>query len=201
MIGASNPRSFPRGYAALAVVVALAVIGSTLVVARPWSWCPAQRSDASRIDLGASFGDVMLDGRPYRVGGQALLDYMPRASISPLDSLVYNVRGERHPLGVTATISASSREALGDPVFTCVRAVRGSEVWASRPTTYGTQTMADGYPPGAQAPVRNEAWRMASATDGPEWPDGDRIGLELWASVNGLHYVFVLAPFVLMRGG
>jgi hypothetical protein len=67
--------------------------------------------------------------------------------------------------------------------------------------TYSTQTMADGDPPGAQPRTRNDAWRMAVANDGPEWPDGDLISLELWASVNGRPYVFVLPPFALMKGG
>ena len=61
--------------------------------------------------------------------------------------------------------------------------------------------MADGYPPGAPSPTPNNAWRMATITDGPEWSDGDRIELELWATVRGRHYVFVLPPFALMRGG
>lgn len=200
MIGDFNPHSLSRARAALVVVVALALVVGTLVVTRPWSWCPPQRSDAQRIDIDASVGDVMLDGRPYRVGGQALLDYTLRPLLSPLDVLVYNVRGERYPLGITASISASSREALGDPVFTCVRAVRGSDVWAIRPTTNGTQTLFDAYPPGAQPPVGNEAWRMAAATDGPEWLSGDRIELELWMSVNGRHYIFLLPTFALMRG-
>jgi hypothetical protein len=41
---------------------------------------------------------------------------------------------------------------------------------------------------------------MASINDGPEWQDGDRIDLELWAAVNGRDYVFVLPPFALTRG-
>jgi hypothetical protein len=110
------------------------------------------------------------------------------------------LRGDRHPLTVTASISASSRDALGDPAFTCFRAIRGGDVWARRPTTHPTQTMADGYPPGAAPPVNNEAWRMASATDGPEWPGGETVSLELWVSANGQQYVFVLPPFALMKG-
>lgn len=191
---------FSRTFAVIVVVATIALVASTLVVARPWSWCPASRP-ASRIDLSSSFGDVMLNGRPYRIGGQALLDYMPRGLVSPVDRLLYAIRGEYHPLGITASISASSREELGDPAFTCFRAIRGSEVWARRPTTYGTQTLSDGYPPGAQPPARNEAWRQAVANDGPEWSDGDRIALELFVSVNGRDYVVVLPPFILMRGG
>jgi hypothetical protein len=42
---------------------------------------------------------------------------------------------------------------------------------------------------------------MASAMDGPEWPDGGSVKLELWVSVNGAQYIFVLPPFALMRGG
>ncbi len=42
---------------------------------------------------------------------------------------------------------------------------------------------------------------MASANDGPEWPAGDRINLELWARVNGRLYIFVVPPFELMKGG
>lgn len=195
------PSGIARTHVVLGLLV-LAVMGSALVVGRTSAgWCPTDWSDTPRMELGASSGDVLLDGRPYRVGGQALLDYMPRALIDPIDHLAYLLRGERHPLSVTATISASSREALGDPAFTCFRATRGSEIWAGRPTTYPTQTMADGYPPGAPPPANNEAWRLAVHNDGPEWPDGGQISLELWASVNGRHYVFVLPPFALMRGG
>jgi hypothetical protein len=191
-----RPR-FARGYVVLGLLV-LALTGSALVIERVWPWCPADWSDAPRIDLGGPYGgDVMLDGKPFRVAASALLDYMPRMVTSPVDQL----RARRHPLGVTATISASSRDALGEPVFTCVRVTRGSEVWAGRPMTWGTQTLSDGYPPGAPPPARNEAWRLAVANDGPEWPDGDRIDLELWASVNGRRYVFVLPPFALGRGG
>ena len=178
-------------------LLVLAVLGSAMVLERPWPWCPGGWSEAPRIDLGSSFEDVMIDGRPFRVGGDAVLDYMPRIVTSPLDKS----RANRHPLGVRASISAPSRDALGEPVFTCFRAVRDGEVWTRRPTTYGTQTMADGYPPGAQPPARNEAWRQAVVNDGPEWPAGDRISLELWASVNGRRYVFVLPPFALMKGG
>ena len=187
---------FARPYAVLGLLV-LALSGTALVVERGWAWCPAYWSDASRIDLGHSAGDVMLDGKPFRVGGFALLDYMPRIVTSPLEAQ----RASHHPVVATASISASSREALGQPVFTCFRVTRGSEVWARRPTTYGTQTEADGLPPGAPPPAHNEAWRLAVANDGPEWPDGDAITLELWASVNGRHYVFVIPPFDLMKGG
>lgn len=192
--GQARGRRSPRTYVLVGAVV-LGVIGSALVIGRPWSWCPSDWADATRIELRGSGGDVMLDGQPYRVGGSALLDYMPRVVTSPLDML----RLGRHPLSVTASISAPSRDALGEPVFTCFRATRGSEVWARRPTTYATQTLSDGYPPGAAPPARNEAWRRADA-DGPEWPEGEVIGLELWASVNGRRYVFVLPPFPLMKG-
>ena len=185
-----NFRNIAGRYLVLGLLV-LTLAATALAIERAWPWCPADWSGASRIDLGGSSGDVMLDGRPFRVGGLALLDYMPRIVTSPLDQ----VRAGRHPLTATASISASSRDALGEPVFTCLRATRGSEVWARRPTAYGTQTMADGYPPGAQPPAINEAWRRAVATDGPEWLDGDAIGLEFWASVNGRRYVFVLPPF------
>jgi len=187
---------FARTYVVLGALV-LALSGMALGVERAWAWCPLDWSDASRVDLGNSAGDVMLDGRPFRVGGLALLDYMPRIVTSPLEAQ----RASRHPLGATASISASSREALGEPVFTCFRVTRGSEVWARRPTTYGTQTLADALPPGAPPPAYNEAWRLAVANDGPEWPDGDPISLELWATVNGRHYVFVIPPFDLMKGG
>jgi len=187
---------FARPYAVLGLLV-LALSGTALVVERAWAWCPVDWSNASRIDLGNSSGDVILDGRPFQVGGSALLDYMPRIVTSPLDA----ERASRHPLTATASISASSREALGEPVFTCFRVARGNEEWARRPTTYGTQTEADGLPPGAPQPAYNEAWRLAVANDGPEWPDGDPISLELWASVNGRRYVFVIPPCDLMKGG
>jgi hypothetical protein len=193
------PAVRPRSARALAFIgfVALAAIGTALVVAQPWTWCPSDWSDAARVPLSSSGSYVVLDGREFQVGGGALLDYMPHIVTSPLDQS----RAGRHPLGINASISAISRDALGEPVFTCFRVTRGSDVWARRPTTYGIQTMADGYPPGAPSPIPNNAWRMASINDGPEWPDGDRIDLELWATVGGRLYVFVLPPFALMRGG
>jgi len=180
----------------------LLVIGSALAIGRPWTtWCPTDWDGVARVELASSSGDVFLGGRPFRVGGDALLDYGLHALMTPFDRVLYALRGDHHPLTVTASISASSRDALGDPAFTCFRAIRGTDVWARRPTTHPTQTMADGYPPGAAPPVNNAAWRMASATDGPEWPDGGSVKLELWVSANGEQYIFVLPPFALMRGG
>lgn len=167
-------------------LLVLALIASALIVERVWPWCPADWSDVPRIDLGGSFADVMLDGSAYRVGGSALLDY--------------GLQARRHGLGITASISAPSRSALGDPVFTCFRAIRDGETWASRPTTYGTQTMADGYPPGAPLPANNEAWRQARFKDGPEWSAGDRVRLEFWVSTHGKRYVFVVPEFALTKG-
>lgn len=183
------------------VIMLLGLGVSAFAVEQLRTSCPRDWSSATRIELNGPSGDVMLDDRPYRVGGSALLDYMPRAVISPLERLTYGLRSPGHPLGVNASISASSREALGDPVFTCARVTHGSDVWTGRPTTYETQTLADGYPPGAPPPARNEAWRGAYASGGPEWPAGDLISVELWASVNGRNYIFVLPPFTLMRGG
>jgi hypothetical protein len=190
-----RPRS-ARTFVVLGLL-GLAFVGTALVVEQPWTWCPSDWSDASRVHLSSSAGYVVLDGREFQVGGGALLDYMPRIVTSPLDQ----ARAGRHPVSINASIGAISRDALGEPVFTCFRVRRGSDVWARRPTTYGTQTMADGYPPGAPSPTPNSAWRMASVNNGPEWPDGDRIELELWATVSGRNYVFVLPPFALMRGG
>src|SRR5687768_2515360 len=167
-------------------VLVLGLITGALIFQRARPSCPTDWSEAPRVDLGGSFADVMLDGSPYRVGGSALLDF--------------GLQARRHPLGISASISAPSRTALGEPVFTCFRAIRDGEVWAGRPTTYGTQTMADGYPPGAQIPANNEAWRQARVDDGPEWSEGDRISLELWASIHGRPYIFVVPTFALMRG-
>lgn len=188
-----------RTYIVVGLAV-LAIVGSTLVLARPWSWCPLDWSGASRIELTAKFADVTLD-RQYRIGGDALLDYGSRVLTTPVDQLVYRIQGERHPLTVIANISAESRDALGQPEFTCVRATLGSATWSQRPTTHSTQTLADGYPPGAPPPHPNEAWRQAVANDGPEWPAGEPIGLELWLSVRGQRYVVALPPFVLRKGG
>jgi hypothetical protein len=53
-------------------------------------------------------------------------------------------------------------------------------------------------------PVRlscsEHAWRRASLGGGPEWQAGHEIGLELWLSVRGRNYVFVVPPFALMKG-
>ncbi len=176
-------------------LVLFAIIGSAILIERPWAACPTDWSNAARIDLGSS-SDLTLDGSHFQVGGDAALDYMPRGA-SPFDRL----RGDRHPLTITATIGASSRDALGAAEFTCFRATHGNDLWAGRPTAYGTQTTADGYPPGAPLPTNNEAWRLAVLSDGPEWPAGDQIGLEFWASVHGQRYVFVLPPLALIRGG
>lgn len=178
-------RSFASRYVVSGVLV-LGLITGALIVERAWPSCPTGWSDAPRVDLGGSFADVMLDGSPYRVGGSALLDY--------------GLQARRHPLGISASISAPSRTALGEPVFACFRAFRDGEVWAGRPTTYGTQTMADGYPPGAQLPAHNEAWRQARFNDGPEWSEGDRVSLEFWATIHGRPYVFVVPTFALMKG-
>src|SRR4030088_1698965 len=113
-----RPKSRPL-VAALGVV-ALAAVGTALVVAQPWMQCPSDWSDAARIHLSSSGGYVVLDGREFQVGGGALLDYMPRMVTSPLDQ----ARANRHGLGINASISASSREALGEPAFTCFRATR-----------------------------------------------------------------------------
>ena len=59
---------------------------------------------------------------------------------------------------------------------------------------------SDGLPPGAPMPSSVEAWRQAVANDGPEWPDGGQISLELWLTVNGGRYIFVLPPIQLMKG-
>ena len=182
-------------------LMALAVLVGGLVLARPWSWCPVDWSGASRIELIAKFADVTLDGRRYRIGGDALLDYGLRVLTTPVDQLLYRTQGERHPLTVIANISAESRDALDEPEFTCVRATLGSANWSQRPITFGTQTLADGYPPGAPPPQRNEAWRQAVAKDGPEWPAGESISLELWLSVRGQRYVVALPPFALLKGG
>ena len=94
-----------------------------------------------------------------------------------------------------------SRDALGDAQFTCVRLTHGDELWARRPTTYDVTALSDGYPPGAPSPVPNPAGRMGARSDGPEWPAGDLIGLEVWVSVRGHHYTFVGPPFPLGKGG
>lgn len=178
--------------------------GGSLAIASFWvfcrsrfKWCARHRTSVavlpSRMDRRIARRPCWLCRRRDACG-QAVSHRRYRAArlrSSQRDLATRPIAGGRHPLGVTASISASSRDALGEPVFTCFRVTRGSETWPRRPTTYGTQTLADGYPPGAQPPTPNEAWRMAVANDGPEWPDGDRIGLELWASVDGRRYVFV----------
>ena len=136
-----------------------------------------------------SAASFTLEGTRYDVSASAMLDYMPHSGPP-----------SGHPLSVVAHIGAISREALGGPQFTCVRVTHGDEVWARRPTTYEVTTLADGYPPGAPSPVPNPAGRMGARGDGPEWPAGDLIGLEVWIDVGGHHYVFVAPPFPLMKG-
>ncbi|HUQ41017.1 MAG TPA: hypothetical protein VM052_00800 [Candidatus Limnocylindrales bacterium] len=185
-----------------ASVVIVAVVVSALGIVQPWSWCPTDWRNATRVDVQGSFADVTVEGTVYRVGASALLDYMPRGFTSPFDLWLYETfHAERHGLGINASISAISRDALGTPEVTCFRAVRGNEVWSRRPTTYQVQTAADGYPPGAASPVPNEAWRQAQANDGPAWPDGETIRLEVWVDIRGHPYIFAIPPFALMRGG
>src|SRR4029079_10099236 len=97
-------------------------------VAQPWNSCPSDWGNAARLHLGSSGGHVVLDGRDFQVGGGALLDYMPRVVTSPLDQ----ARAGRHPLSINASIGTISRDALGDPVFTCFRAAGETEVWGRR---------------------------------------------------------------------
>lgn len=144
------------------VTVSILVVAG-LLIARPGTSCPSNWIDAQRIIVPGSSRDVSLASRAYRVGGSATLDYMPRGFSNPLELWLYQLtHGERHGLAITASVSAISRDALGDPQFTCFRAIHGSDVWAVRPMNYGTQTSADGYPPGAPSPVPNEAWRQSS---------------------------------------
>src|SRR5256885_15576774 len=67
------------------LVLLLAVLGTAVVIERPWTWCPANWSDASRIELGGPAREVTLDGKTFRVGGSAPLDYALHAVTSPLD--------------------------------------------------------------------------------------------------------------------
>ncbi len=88
------------------VVIAAALVAfvaGAIAVARPWSWCPSDWSGAARVELPDGFGtDVVLDGKPYRIGGTALLDYAPRGVFSPMDQVVAMLRiPQRHPLTVT----------------------------------------------------------------------------------------------------
>ena len=167
-------------------VVALGIVALALALNNARPACPADWAGAQRIEIKGSSADVALDGHPYRVGGRALLDYMPRTG-PPFP------RPGEHPMGVNMSISAPNTAELDDPEFTCVRVTRGSGVWTKRPDNYGAQT-SQSYPAG-------EAWRNAYAYGGPEWPVGDVIGVELWATVRGQRYVFVLEPFALMKGG
>lgn len=182
-----TPRHLRR-YALLAVAAVL-IAAVAVVWTRVDASCPSDWSDAQRIEMTGGAAAFTLDGTRYEVSASALLDYMPHSGPP-----------SGHPLSVVAHIGANSREALGDPQFTCVRVTHGEEVWARRPSTYEVTTLADGYPPGAPSPVPNPAGRMSARGDGPEWPAGDLIGLEVWVSVRGQHYTFVAPPFPLMKG-
>jgi hypothetical protein len=184
-----------KHYTAIALFVATSALFAVLELR---GGCPFDVA-AEHMQLSSESGHFTIEGVTYNVGVSALLDYMPRTIETPADRLAFAMRGERHPLTVVASVS-SSRDALGDPTFTCVRATRGSEVWMARPTTYGTQTSTDGYPPGAPSPPTIEAWRLAVAS-GPEWRDGDQVRLELFLTVRGKRYVIAFPPFSLMRGG
>jgi hypothetical protein len=70
-------RSFARRYVIVGVLL-VAGLGTALVIERPWTSCPSDWGDAARVSLGTASGDMTLDGTMYRVGGSALLDYMPR---------------------------------------------------------------------------------------------------------------------------
>ena len=187
----AEPPFATAGRVLVVALISVALVGGSAITGWLWPWCPIRLAPA-RVELDGPFADVVLEGKAFRVGASALLDYSLRSGPWPSP--------DSHPLGVVATISAVSRDALGEPVFTCVRVTRGGETWARRPVTYGTQTRADGYPPGAPPPVPNEAWRLGVANDGPEWPAGDTVALELWAAVHGRHYLFALPPFPLRKG-
>ena len=182
-----DPRRFARY--ALVAVAAIVLAVAAIFVTRADASCPSNWGDAQRIEMTNSAASFTLEGTRYDVSASAMLDYMPHSGPP-----------SGHPLSVVAHIGAISREALGGPQFTCVRVTHGDEVWARRPTTYEVTTLADGYPPGAPSPVPNPAGRMGARGDGPEWPAGDLIGLEVWIDVGGHHYVFVAPPFPLMKG-
>lgn len=183
-----TPRHLRR-YALFAIAAVL-IAAVAVVITRADSSCPSDWSDAQRIEMTGGAAAFTLDGIRYEVSASAMLDYMPHSGPP-----------SGHPLSVVAHIGANSREALGDPQFTCVRVTHGEDAWARRPSTYEVRTLADGYPPGAPSPIPNPAGRMGARGDGPEWPAGDLIGLEVWVTVRGHHYTIVAPPFPLMKGG
>lgn len=189
----THVRSLVFGVAIVAVVAAVAILASVAMTLS--TDCPSDPAVVSRIQIVSTTADVVLEGRPYRFSANAFLEHggtgAPSADTSP--------DANRYELAVNATISAPSRDALGQPEFTCLRAVQGTEVWSRRPMTYSTQTMADGYPPGAPAPSPNEAWRRASVRNGPTWSAGSVIDLELWITVRSRHYVVTVPSVMLVK--
>jgi len=174
-----------RAFAVLGFL-GIAVTGTALVVQQPWTWCPSDWSDAARVHLGASGGYVVLDGQEFQVGGNALLDYMPRLVTSPLDQ----ARAGRHPLGVTASISASSRDALGDPAFTCFRVTRGSEAGHAvpRPTERRPGPMDTLRVRRRPFPITLGAWRPSTMVQSgrtaiaSSWSSGRRSAVDIMSS-------------------
>lgn len=179
----------------LVSVVAIAALLITVVVSDRTP-CPSISTRFSRIQLADATADVVLEGGSYTVSARALLDQDPVTT-----SLSYRPpEAPRHRLTISATISAQSREALGQPEIVCIRATQGADAWSQRPTTYPTQTMADGYPPGAPSPSPNVAWRRAIVRNGPMWQAGSKVDLELWLTLRGRRYIVDLPPVVLVEG-
>jgi hypothetical protein len=175
--------------------VAVLVLGfGTLLLAasRLPEACPFELIPAQKVEIATPFGsaDLQVDGRGYRVGGSgAMLDYMPRVDSGPLARL----GPQPHPMGTTMSISALTRGDLENVAFTCVRATRGAEVWARRPSNYDIQS------PQWDAP--GESWRMAAANGGPEWPAGDPVALEISVVIRGHRFVLAYPPVALLKGG
>lgn len=194
--------TYMRWRRVVAFVIAVGVVTTTVVLLSLRAPCPGDPA-ATRVELGRSAdAGIDVDGHSYRVSASALLDYMPRSyPVPPSYSGPLKSQAVRHPLQIIATISAGSISDLGEPIVTCFRATRGTDVWSGRATTHGIQTAADGYPPGAPSPVPNRAWRLATSSDGPEWSESDSVTIEIWATIRGRPYVFVLTEPSLMKGG
>jgi hypothetical protein len=173
--------------------VAILVVGLgaiALAASRIPEICPLDWSGAQRVDVTNPYSsaDLIVNGRTFRVGGSALLDYMPRGFSGPLVRL----GPAPHPLNVNLSVSGPTRADLEGAAVTCVRATHGAESWSRRPQNYEIQS------PQWDAP--GDSWRNASAQEGPDWPAGDAIGLEAWVIIAGHRFVLVYAPFELMKG-
>ena len=118
--------------------------------------------------------------------GSGTLSFYPSINRSMGWASAPSIPFRTQPLHVSVTISADDRFVLEGVRSTCVRVTRGGEIWSRQP--YTNEVMAqpnDGY------------FRWDGATQGPEWPIGDTVHLELWMETVAGRYVVDLGEMTI----